>query len=260
MFKTGQILISISGSVGNIKLTPENYDIKEIIFILESTEDLLFPNEKKNRPLVSYKIEEGSVKNIFNTTLQYIIGFNAILGQINELRNIDFLDIPTAKAIEQFQDIAIEKNYNFEIFTSIQSANQLIITKETRYYRTEPIWVDAEFYLYGKITNMGGKDKANIHLVNDELGTLIIQTPKEQIEKIETNPLYKTFGIRAIGKQHVETGEIEKSSLKFLEIINYQPKYDESYLKSLRIKAMNNWLNSINPDDWLKNVRGRNET
>ena len=238
MSKTGQIIIKISGSRGNIELTPENYDIKEIMLVLESVEDLLFPNDKKDRPIISYKIEEGSVRNVFKTTLQYIIGFNAILGQINHSNNIDFLDFSTANAIEQFQEIAIKKNYNFIISTSVSESNNLIINKETNLYRTESVWADAEFYFYGKITNMGGKDKANIHLVTDELGTVIIQTPKTELEKIENNPLYKNFGVRATGKQRLESGEIDRHSLKFIEIINYQPKYDENYLNSLRKKAM----------------------
>lgn len=255
MSKSGQIIISISGSKGNIELNPDNYDIKEIMLVLESAEYLLFPNDRKDRPLISYKIEEGSVKNVFKTTLQYIIGFNAILGQINQLNNIDFLDFSTANAIEQFQGIAIKKNYNFVISTSIADSNELIINKETNLFRTESAWADAEFYFYGKITNMGGKDKANIHLVTDELGTVIIQTPKTDLERIENNLLYKNFGVRATGKQRLDTGEIDKHSLKFIEIINYQPKYDGTYLETLRKKAMNSWLSSINSEEWLKNMR-----
>ena len=32
--------------------------------------------------------------------------------------------------------------------------------------------------------------------------------------------------------------------------------YDEKYLKGLRDKAKNSWLGNINPDEWLKEVRG----
>jgi signal transduction histidine kinase len=33
-------------------------------------------------------------------------------------------------------------------------------------------------------------------------------------------------------------------------------KYDENYLKGLREKAKKSWLANINPDEWLKKVRG----
>ena len=66
MDKIGYIEIKISGSKGNLNLTPDNYDIREIISILENAENLLFPTDKRERPTISYKIEEGSVKHITN--------------------------------------------------------------------------------------------------------------------------------------------------------------------------------------------------
>jgi hypothetical protein len=256
MEKTGHIEIKISGFRGNLELSPDNYDIREIMVVLENAENLLFPYDKKDRPVLSYKIEEGSVRHIFKTSVQFIIGFNAILGQINSVQNIDFLDQPTAKAIENFQELAVKNELTFTISTSIAESNALNIDRSTNYIKTQSLWVEAEFYFYGKLTNAGGKDKANIHILTEELGTLRIGTPIEFLEKYEENLLYKTFGIRAIGKQHVETGEIDRSSLRFVELIEYQPKYDEDYLRSIRNKAVNSWLNEIDPDKYLSEIRG----
>ena len=256
MEKTGYIEIRISGTKGNFDLTPDNFDIREIIAILENAENLLYPGDKKERPNISYKIEEGSVKHVFKTSIQYIIGFNAIIGQINQVENIDFLDINTARAFENIQDIAAKRNYVFNIKTSLDRTNEVKIDKTTKYYRTEAIWADAEFYFYGKVTNAGGKDKANIHIYTEEMGTVRIQTPISFLEQYDENMLYKKFGIRATGKQHSETGEIDSSTLKFIELVDYQPKYDEQYLKSLRNKAKKSWLSNINSDNWLNEIRG----
>jgi len=256
MDNMGFIEIRITGSKGNLVLSPENYDIREIISILESAENLLYPGEKKDRPTISYKIEEGSVKHIFKTSIQYIIGFNAIIGQVNLIQNIDFLDLSTAKAFENIQDIASKRNYTFSIKTSLDGSNEVIVDRTTHFLRTEAIWADAEFYFYGKVTNAGGKDRANIHIVTEDMGTVRIQTPISFLEQYDENMLYKSFGIRATGKQHSETGEVDGSSLKFIELVDYQPKYDEQYLKSLRDKAKKSWLGSINPDNWLNEIRG----
>ncbi len=256
MEKIGFIEIRITGSKGNLDLTPDNYDIREVIAMLENAEDLLYSGNKKDRPIISYKIEEGSVKHIFKTSMQYIIGFNAIIGQVEQTNNIDFLDVGTAKAFENIQGIAAKKNYSFSIKTSLENTNEVKVDKTTRLYRTEAVWADAEFYFYGKVTNAGGKDKANIHIATEELGSVTIETPKSFLEEYEENLLYKTFGIRATGKQHSETGEIDKSTLKFVELVDYQPKYDEQYLKALREKAKKSWLGNINPDNWLREIRG----
>ncbi len=257
MDKTGYIEIRISGSIGNIELSPDNFDIREIISVLENAENLLYPNDKKDRPTISYSIEKGSVKHILKTSVQFIIGFNAVIGQVNDVQNIDFLDISTAKALENIQDIASKKNYQFNIKTSLENSNEVKIDRTTRFKRSEAIWADAEFYFYGKVTNAGGKDKANIHISTEEMGTVRVQTPIRFLEEYEDNILYKTLGIRAIGKQNSDTGEIDTSSLSFIELIDYQPKYDENYLNSLRKKAKKSWLGKINPDQWLNEVRGR---
>ncbi len=255
MENTGFIEIKVTGSKGNIELKPDNYDIKEVVSIIEQAEKILFPGEKRERPIISYRQEEGSVRNIFKTSMQAVIGFSAILNQIQTSQNIDFLENSTASAIETFQETAIKKDYTFEITTSIQDSIKFKIDSSTNFFRIKDHWAEAEFYFYGKITNAGGKDKANIHLYTEELGTIYIQTPQQFLSDREENLLYKTFVIRAKGKQNSETGEIDKQSLTFIELIDYNTRYDEIYLKNLRIKAMN-WLVKINPDEWLNAIRG----
>jgi hypothetical protein len=76
-----------------LELRPDTPDVRELIRVLEQSEDLLFPNDKKDRPIISYQLEEGAVRHKFKTSVQAIIGFNAILGQVNNLNSIDFLDI-----------------------------------------------------------------------------------------------------------------------------------------------------------------------
>nr|WP_314865221.1 hypothetical protein [uncultured Flavobacterium sp.] len=252
----GFIEIRITGSKGNVELSPDNYDIKEIISILENAENLLYTGDKKERPIISYNIEKGSVKHIFKTSIQFIIGFNAIIGQVDNSKDINFLELSTAKAFENIQDIAIKKDYIFTIKTSLENTNEIKVDRTTKFIRTEAIWVDAEFYFYGKITNAGGKDKANIHILTSEFGTLRVQTPISFLEGYDDNILYKTIGIRAVGKQHSATGEIDTTNLKFVELVDYHPKYDDVYLKSLREKAKKSWLEKIDPEIWLKDLRG----
>lgn len=259
MDKIGFIEIRITGSKGNLNLSPENYDIREIISILENAENLLYPGDKKDRPIISYNIEEGSVKHVLKTSIQYIIGFNAVIGQINRTQDIDFLDLSTAKAFENIQHIATARDYTFSIKTSVDGSHEVKIDRNTNYNRKEAIWADAEFYFYGKITNAGGRDKANIHILTEDLGTLRVQTPISFLAKYENNILYKELGVRALGKQHSETGEIDTSTLKFIELVNYQPKYNEAYLNTLIEMASQSWAKIHDKDAWLKEIRGSYE-
>ena len=255
MDKIGQIEIRVSGSEGNNPLSPDNYDIREIRAMLDNIEDILYPGNKKNRPDISYQIEEGSVRNIFKTSMQAGVTFTAVAGMINKSGSIDGLELPTAKAIEGIQNIARNKNYSFEIKTSVSDNVVLNITPQTTYERSANLWVAAEFYFYGTLTNAGGKGKANIHLDTKEVGSIIIETDKQFLKEEPENLLYKDYGVRVIGKQNLETGEIDKSALKLIQLIDYSPKYDEQYLNGLIAKASPKFK-GIDPDKWLNEIRG----
>lgn len=257
MDKQGYIEIRVKGQKGNLDLTPDTYDIRDIRKVLKQVENLLFPDQKRGRPTISYQIEEGSVRHLFKTGIQAIIGFNAVIGQVETQNNIDFLEANTAKAIEIFQKSALEHEYQYSISTSLDNSYKLSIDTKTSFSRSEDYWVDAEFYFYGKLTNAGGKNTANIHVDTKEMGTVRIDTPISFLQQLEENLLYKPYGIRAVGKQHIETGEIDKSSLTFVELIDHHPKYDPNYLKKLRNRA-SSWIREIDKENLLDQLRGRN--
>jgi len=73
--------------------------------------------------------------------------------------------------------------------------------------------------------------------------------------------VYKDFGVRAIGRQNIKITEIEidKSSLKLIELIDYSPKYDHQYLSTLMKKATSKWSDIKNADDWLNSIEGNYE-
>ena len=255
MDQRGTIEIRVSGSKGNLELSPDRYDIKEIAQLFDAVESILFSGNKKQRPEITYSIESGSVRHIFKTSFQSIVAVSAILANVLETGSIDKLELPTARAIEKLQTDAISKNYEFTISTSEWRGGELRITPQTHYRRSEEIWVDAEIYLYGTLTDAGGKDKSNIHLDTKEYGQVTIDADKEYLRNVEENLLYKEYGVRARGKQSLATGEIDLSSLKLISLQGYRPVYDEAYLNTLIAKASKSWA-GVDVDDFLSELRG----
>ncbi len=256
MENKGYIEIRVMGKKGELPVSPKTYDISEIRTTLDQAEKLLFPHDRKSRPSINYEISEGSVRHRFWTTLQVIIGFNAVLGQIKEKGTLEFLEYPTAQAISALQDSARNQNYSFDIATSIDRTNHVVIDPTTDYAMPQEQWVEAEFYFYGDVTNMGGKQQPNIHVSAPGLGVHIIRTPKEVLVAYENNPLYKPLGVRATGRQNLATGELDSHSLKFKEFVEYSPDYDEKYLNSLIEKAGETWADVKDPDEWIRELRG----
>jgi hypothetical protein len=250
----GDIEIRIEGSVGARNLTPALVDIEEIREILTQVAGLLFPAEKRSqRPLISYEIVEGSVRHKFRTVMQSVIGFGAVLSQISSQGQIDFLHERSAVALEALQQLAVEKNY---VVTISANESRLVVDRTTHYLRNEKLWMDAEFYLYGELTNAGGKSSPNIHLDTEEFGTLRIATRKDYLKDADKNLLYKKFGLRVTGKQNLQTFEMDRNSLTFVDLFDYDMEYSDAYLDGLMKKSAPAWEDVPDADLWLEEIRG----
>lgn len=250
----GDIEIRIEGSVGARKLTPELVDIDEIREVLEQISGLLFPTEKRaQRPRVSYQIEEGSVRHRFRTLMQTVIGFGAVLSQISAQGQIDFLHERSAMAVESLQKLAVARDY---VVTIAANESHLRIDRNTHYFRDEKLWVEAEFYLYGELTNAGGKNSPNVHLDTEEFGTLRIATAKDYLRNTDQNLLYKKFGVRVTGRQNLLNFEMDRNSLKFLELFEYDMEYSDAYLDGLMRRAAPAWEGAPGVSEWLEEIRG----
>lgn len=253
-----EISLRIIGKNGDEPLSPANFDIGQIRFLLDEVENLLYPDRKKrkDRPTISYELKEGSVLNVFKTSMQSVLLVSSMLGVIEQENGyIDKLEVASAQAIENLQSFALRHNYDIEIGTSDKPQRIFKITPTTHYVRRENILVDIECYYYGTLTDAGGKDKANIHLDTKDAGSFTIRTDKEYLAGYQGNPLYKKFGVRVRAKKNILTVDIDKSTLVLVELMDYHPKFDEDYLQGLIRKATPKWKD-VNADEWLTNIRG----
>jgi len=206
----GEIEIKIEGAVGAQPLTPSLVGIDEIKEILTQATLLFFPTQKRHqRPLISYEITEGSVRHRFKTIAQSVIGLGAVLAQINADQSIDFLHERSARAIEMFQHLAVEKDYHITIGANNQN---LKIDRTTHFIRDEKLWVNAEFYLYGELTNAGGKRNPNIHLDTADYGTLRIGTDKDYLRSGDKNLLYRKLADEIFTSHHQAFGQLNLES------------------------------------------------
>ena len=85
MEEKGFIEVKIEGLIGNKPIKPEDIDIAEIKEIISDIESFLYPsrNEKSDRPHISYKIEEGSIKHKFFLPISAVLLFNGLAGEIS---------------------------------------------------------------------------------------------------------------------------------------------------------------------------------
>lgn len=254
MNKLGEIILEIEGFEGPESLNPNNFDISELKVILDNIEDMVYPNVgKKYRPLISYSVEEGCVRNIFKTSLQGVTTFYAIAALIASSGNLDGLDKSTANAFANLQRHSIAKDYSLSFKKDNESI--LVIDKTTNFIIHPSVMVDAEFYFYGTLNRAGGASKPSIRLQTKDYGNVTVYASKKKLADIKENVLYEDCAVRAQGKMDPSTGERDLSSLNLLEIVNYSAKFNEHYLDGLIKKASNTWK-GVDANKWVRELRG----
>ena len=247
-----EIIIKIKDEEGKISI--DNYDIRDIKFLLKNIDDIIDRDIKKNT--IGFEIKEGSIINSFKTTALIATLFvNGIIEPINKEGNIHFLEDKKAIAIDKIQQKARNDNLEFEISTSLEKSPKCIIDSTTNYFIEEKKWGRAEYYLYGIIKDAGGKSRPNIHLDTKEYGYLKIAIDEKKLKELDKNILYKLVGINAEGEQNLSTGEMNKEKLKFIEFLNYNPTYNKKYLEECIKKGTESWK-GVNTEDWIENLRG----
>jgi hypothetical protein len=250
----GYIEVKIDGLVGNKPLKPIDVDIAEIKEIISDVETFLYPTrgEKAERPHISYKIEEGSARNLFYLPISGVLLFNGLTNEIKNRGNIDFLDNKRADIIDKFQRRASEKNFEISFYSSSGPESILTINKDTSYFKVAATYIETEFILYGKINEEGGNNP-NFHLLTKEFGKLVISATEQQLLEGEKR-LFKVYGIRARGKQNLSDGK--PFDLMLIDYITYNPNYNEHKLDLLISKASEKWNTVPNVDEWLTEIRG----
>ena len=254
MEEQGYIEIKIDGIVSNKQLKPIDIDIAEIKEIISDVETFLYPTrgEKVERPHISYKIEDGSARNLFYLPISAVLLFNGLTKEINNRGNLDFLDNKRAEIIDKFQRKAKEKNFEISFLSSSNIEPILKINKETNFFKIAATFIETEFVLYGKVNEEGGNNP-NFHLLTKEYGKLVISATEQQLLEGEKR-LFKVYGVRAKGKQSLTDNK--PFDLKLVDYITYNPNYDEHKLDLLIERASVNWNAIANVDLWLNGIRG----
>ncbi len=254
MEELGYIEIKIEGIIGSQPLKPKDVDIAEVKELISDIETFLYPSrsEKSARPLISYKIEDGSAKHLFNLPISAVIFFNGLIGEIAVRKAVDFLDFKRAQIIDKFQNLAKEKNFEITFSDSISNSNILKITRDTNFFNSTPAYIETEFILYGKINEEGGKDP-NFHIITKEYGKLIVSATEEQLLEGEKR-LFKVYGVKVSGK--LSLVDRKPYDLKLSHYIEYNPFFNKTELDILIEKATSRLSKIKNVDKWINELRG----
>ena len=238
-------------------LTPENVDILTLYQFMGEVISLIQGDASRaeiGQPSVS--IETGSVKLISLVPVIVAAAFHQDLKALNATGDLDSISPKRAEVIEKWQARTVRdgSKLHYDLLAEVEgnSPASLKVSRETLYrHKQEDSWVTAEKYLTGRVVDLGGKTKPNVHLVLASGDSVKIDATEAQLEG--ANYLYKEMTLNVSVKEHIDTGEMRQARL--IDVVKPLREVDEDKLKSLWRKGKEAWAGISSPTEWVEQLR-----
>lgn len=168
---------------------------------------------------------------------------------------LDEIDPKRAAVVEGWQTAA--RQFPQRDYSIGASARKKIVhvNARTNYRRiSEDVWVTVEKFFHGKIVDMGGKNKANVHLELENGALLTITSGQDLIAREERNRIYRPALLHIAAEENLRTGDLRKLTLLSFE--QYEPEYDERAFKQMVERGTRAWADVADAAEWVDELRG----
>jgi hypothetical protein len=202
-----------------------------------------------NQVMVS--IEEGSLALVAIG----LLSATHLWADVEKLQNptqLGLIDRKRAAVVERWQ-AAARKHLHRHYTLDGQDGTALIRVDADSDYRdqTSVVWAEVTKYLHGQITDLGGTNKANVHLKLDSGKVLTVASTQQLLAAEDRNRLYKPAVLRISAEENLHNGDLRNLTLLGFE--DHQATWDAAAFDELVRNGTRAWADVR--DDWLENLR-----
>jgi len=220
-------------------------------------EALIGGTEKLGLDECHVEVKEGSYKLLVALSAVTFASLSHDLELLKEDDTLGEIDPRRAEVITKWQSRArSNSNLNYEIRPKTKELPQIKISMESDFHVGDfAPWITIEKYLFGQIVDMGGANKANVHLRLIDSGKIIkIDTTQRYLEKQSENRLYHNTLLHVRAEQHYKTGTWR--NVQLIAFAAYEPKYDEAALDRFAEEGKRAWKDVPDGNKWPAELRG----
>lgn len=252
-----QIEFVMRDQVDGVEITPETIGLSRFNEFNKQVEDFIAGSERLKLDLVRLSIGEGSYKLTAILTIAVATALKPDLQALQRQDSLGEIDPKRAEIIQKWQARS-KSDPDLSYAIQPQGANfkpiKLSVKTDYRVGDTVP-WVKVEKFLFGTVVDMGGVNKANVHIRLEDTGQVVlIGTNQEYLKDQEENRLYRKVLVRVEAEQHIRSGQLRK--LRLLSFENYEPQYDEAALDRFAKKGRQAWADVPDAAEWVRKLRG----
>ena len=257
MSNSSTIAFVLRGKVDGTDLTPRTIGLSQFNEFNRQVEDFIAGSHRLKLDETHVEIAEGSYK--LNVLLPSLI-FSALAIDIKVLNRQDCLgeiDPKRQEVIAKWQ--AQSKRFTdltYEIAPRNPELPKIKISRESNFRVGAVVpWVVIEKYLRGEVVNIGGAQKANVHIRLDDTGKLeTLGSSQGYLHDQVENSLYRKVLAHVRAEQHYKTGELR--NIQLIAFVDYSPKYDEAALDAFAAKGRQAWADVPDAAAWVRELRG----
>jgi hypothetical protein len=257
MSRSQSIEFVLRGKSEGTEISPKMIGITLFNQFNTEVETLIGGTEKLGLDECRVDVQEGSYKLLLSLSPVTFANLAPDLELLKRQDTLGELDPRRAEVISKWQARArAASELSYEIRPRARDLAQVKITKQSDFQvgNAAP-WIMVEKYLYGQIVDMGGANKANVHLRLLDGGKIIkIDTTQKYLEKQSANRLYHKTLLHVRAEQHHKTGTWK--NVQLISFVDYQPKYDESALDRFAESGTKAWEDVPDDSEWIQELRG----
>ena len=256
MNETSSIEFVLHGKVDGVDITPKTIGLSQFNEFNQQVEAFIIGSQKLKLDQAHVEIAKSSY--VLRVLLPVVVA-SSLEGDLKLMARQDVLgelDYKRAEIVQKWQARARNNpDLDYEVRPQGENFFGFRINQKTD-YRVGAIvpWVAVEKFLFGQIVDMGGVQKANIHLKLEQGGKPILIGTSHGSLREQTPKIYHKALLRVRAQEHYQTGELRNVHL--ISFVDYNPAYDEASLDRFAAEGKKVWADVPNAAAWVKELRG----
>jgi len=256
MSETPSIEFVLHGKVEGLEITPRTIGLSQFNEFNQQVESFIGGSQKLKLDQVHVEIGQGSY--VLRALLPIVV-LSSVEPDLKLMARQDVLgelDFKRAEVVQKWQNRAkFNPELSYEVRSHGETESKIRISHETDYRIGEIVpWVAVEKYLFGQVVDMGGAQKANIHLKLEGGKTVLVGASQGYLREQVENRLYHKALLHVRAEQHFRTGDFK--NIQLISFVDYQPTYNEEALDRFAAKGSAAWADVPDAAQWVRELRG----
>ena len=257
MSETASIEFVLHGKVAGLEITPRTIGLSQFNEFNLQVETFIGGTQKLKLDQVHVEVAQSSYVLRALLPAVVMVALEPDLKLMARQDVLGELDIKRAEVVQKWQaQTKSNPDLTYEVRPKGEGLSTVRVSRETDYRIGEIVpWVAVEKYLFGQVVDMGGTQKANVHLKLQRGGkTLLVGASQSYLREQVENRLYHKALLHVRAEQHFRTGDLR--NIQLISFADYQPSYNEEALERFTAKGTVAWADVPDAAQWVRDVRG----